>query len=68
MAAASPRALREAVLPPVLGPVSMTTLAPAGTQKSTGWGALALACARTRWFDDDLFWHCCMAKKAGTKT
>ncbi len=43
IAAASPKALSEAVLPPVLGPVKVTTLTPAGTQKSTGCGGLALA-------------------------
>jgi hypothetical protein len=38
MSAARPSVLRDAVLPPVLGPVTVTTLTPTGTVKSTARG------------------------------
>lgn len=40
MTAVKPTAFKEAVLPPVLGPVTAATLTPAGTSKSTGQGVL----------------------------
>lgn len=48
MRAASPRALSDAVLPPVLGPVTVITRTPAATVKSTALGGGSRSYQSTR--------------------